>query len=123
MTWAPNPSATEEQLAGLPFASAQAALAGQPQPGSARTAVCSWHGLRVDPMRGCFAVVRTGSPLDGLVGERLKVTDRRTRRFVYVYCRAEVVDLPDDLTLARRAFLALRLLWTETAKVKIEVVS
>jgi hypothetical protein len=112
--WTP-PDADEELLASLPFREAQKALAGYPAPG-VRFGVGSWHGLRIDSRRGCFAVVRSGSPLDDLVGQRLKVTDRKTRRFVYVYCRAEVIDLPDDITLARRAFVALRPLWTETAR-------
>lgn len=121
--WTPSPNATEELLASLPFASAQKALPGPVVPRTARHTICSWHGLRIDSLRGSFAVVRTGSPLEDLVGERLRVTDLRTRRVVYVYCRAEVIDLPDDLTLARRAFLALRPLWTETASVKIEVLA
>lgn len=121
--WAPSSNATEELLASLPFVTAQTALAGPVEPRSTRHTACSWHGLRVDSLRGSFAVVRTGSPLENLVGERLLVTDLRTRRTVYVYCRAEAVDLPDDLTLARRAFLALRPLWTETASVKVEVLA
>lgn len=121
MTWVPPATADEELLASLPFKEAQKALGAVPSPG-VRFSVCSWHGLRIDSRRGCFAVVRSGSPLADLVGERLKITDRKTRRFVYVYCRAEAIDLPDDITLARRAFVALRPLWTETARVKIEIV-
>lgn len=121
MPWTPHPDTDEETLGRLPFIEAQKALTGFPEP-RARFAVCSWHGLRIDSLRGSFAVVRSGGPLDDLVGSRLRITDRRTRRVVYVYCRAEVVDLPDDITLARRAFVALRPLWTETVRVKVEVV-
>lgn len=119
--WAPHPDTDEETLGQLPFIEAQRALTGFPQ-ALPRFAECSWHGLRIDSFRGSFAVVRVGSPLADLVGSRLKVTDRVTRRVVYVYCRAEVADLPDDITLARRAFLALRPLWTETVRVRIEPV-
>jgi hypothetical protein len=119
--WTPHPDTDEETLGQLPFIEAQRSLAGFPQ-SRPRFAECSWHGLRTDGLRGSFAVVRVGSPLADLVGSRLKITDRVTRRVVYVYCRAEVVDLPDDITLARRAFLALRPLWTETVRVSIEVV-
>lgn len=121
MTWVPPAGATEEYYASLPFATAQAKLAETaPNPMTWQLVTCEWHGTRVDPNRGSFAVVRADGPLAGLVGERLRVSFGGREVFVYVVA-TRAID--DDLSLARRAFAALAVLSTETLNVGVEVMS
>jgi hypothetical protein len=66
---------------------------------------------------GAFAVVRDGGPYEDLVGEFLIVTVVRRRAVVYCLGRA---DVPADLSLTRRAFLAVGQLYQ--SRVEADVV-
>lgn len=120
MTWTP-PDVTGDLLAALPWAASQAALAGAPlNPRAASLLACGWHGTATDPGRGAFAVVDAAGPGAGLVGHQVRVTHVASGRVVYVWVRAAVNDLVDDMTLTRRAFVELAPLWTTNLTVRVE---
>lgn len=79
-----------------------------------------WHGTQVDPELGSSAaVVRSGAGLDELIGEVLRITvGDRTPVFVYV---VGARDVPTDVSVARRAFMALGLLAVEHVEAIVEV--
>lgn len=64
-----------------------------------------WHGTSIDVNEGSFAVVKSGGRLSELVGDIVQV--KIGQRSVYVYVVAESGLIPTDITLARRAFLAI----------------
>lgn len=123
--WTP-PTAPDRTLARLPWARAQQALATTgPLAGSRVSATCGWHGTGADPETGAFCVVRTGGPLSDLVGERLQVTyaGAGPARRVVVYCHDEQafpVEFDEDLSLTRRAFMALAPLASDSVPVTVE---
>lgn len=117
-------------LARLPWDSAQQALgAGGTISTSKQAAAAGWHGPSTDPELGAFCIVRTDGPLANLVGERLRVTYRTgTRaRSVVVYCHDELDfgedGADEDLSLTRRAMLALAPLALDLVPVEVEVMS
>lgn len=121
------PRVMEERIyAALPFPEAQAQLA---SPGLMPTrpvaASCGWHGTGLDPERGSFAIVARDGPLADLVGERLAVSRRDTAeaRTVYVYVHADSDTLTEELSLTRRAFMALADPALEDVPVVVEVVA
>ena len=127
-TWS-APDVEDMQLARLPYDAAQKTFgAGAPITGSRVTATVGWHGSGTDVEKGANAIVRTGGPLEDLVGERLKVTRRigTLERATYVYCHDEA-DFPDevadDLSLSRRAFRDLGALWHDDLVVTVEVLA
>lgn len=110
----------EVVLARRSFATAQAGLAAYGAPRLIEQSVeASWHAEATHEERGSFAVVREGGALTGLVGEVLRVSSAAGS--VFVYCVA-ARDIPDELSLYRRAFLAIGGLFVETVDVAIEVV-
>lgn len=120
-TYAPPEGAPEDFYATLPFADAQAVLRSTvPEPRTARLATCEWHSTMIDPGRGSFAVVRRGGPLEELLGERILVTAGGRSVAAYVTALREIEE---DLSLYRRAFLALATLATERLTVKVEVLA
>lgn len=121
------PDVPDEQLARLPWDAAQRALAvSGPVRASRRSAVASWHGVDTDPERGAFCIARSDGALADLVGERVRVAFRvgTRERAVAVFCHDEQ-DFPDglveDISLSRRAFLALAPWAMETIPVTVEV--
>lgn len=114
------PDEPDDFLAALPFPEAQTALTSPPVAGSTRSATCGWHGTFTDPNRGAYAVVAPDGPLADLLGERIRV--RSGARAVVATVTAER-DIPEDLSLARRAFLELALLSTEELRVSVEVLA
>jgi hypothetical protein len=117
-------------LAQLPFEVAQRVLgATGPVPRSAVLARCGWHGLTVDDVEGSVAIVRTGGPLEALVGERIRVTRRvgSAEQVVYAYVHNEQ-DWPDevddeDFSLQRRPFLELATWGEGVVDVTVEVLT
>lgn len=97
------------------FADAQAALRGVRE-SLFGTIEVGWHDTVVDSHEGCFALVRTGADNDGLVGEVLEV--RYAGKSVFVYCVGSA-DVPTDISLSRRAFIALEPLWADSLKAAI----
>lgn len=71
-----------------------------------------WYSTDIDPRRGCFAYVQKQSRLEDVVGDIVEVSYRANRSvFVYVLGAA---DLPYELHLSRRAFVALNTLGHES---------
>lgn len=110
------------ELSRLPWDQTQAIFAGGVLRNSRTVAVTGWHGSYLDAEQGAVAIVRSDGPLAALVGERIKVS--RDDRVVYVFVHDEQ-DFPDeladeDLSLSRRAFLALAPWSTESLQVIVE---
>lgn len=110
----------EIQAARRAWAVSQTLLGGAGREVVASRLDVGWHAGRTDPEAGAFAVVRLGGELEDLVGEVLRVTSAETGSscFVYVVRRADVVP---ELSLYRRAFLAIGNLAWETAVCTVEV--
>lgn len=101
------------------FAKAQELLAGVPVRLLPFVAV-GWYDTEAHPEAGSFALVREEGPLTDLVGEIIKVT-YGSRPAIYAYVVGGA-DIPDDLALYRRAFLAVSVLAKEQIIAAIEVV-
>lgn len=121
--WTP-PDQDEPQFARLPFAKAQAALDGAAIPLERFQVTAGWFGTRRSPERGAFVIVDSEGPLAGLVGERLRVSraDLPTPRSVVAYCHTRD-NVEFDLSLSRRAYLALGELNLDSLDVLVEVIS
>jgi hypothetical protein len=103
------------------FPAAQALLAGAALSRVGTTVEVGWHSTETHPELGSsHALVRSGADLDDLIGEVLKIT-RGDREPVFVYVLG-ARDLPTDVSVARRAFLALGLLAVESVECIVEVV-
>ena len=92
-------------------------------------ATAGWHATALDPETGAVAIVRTGGPLEDLVGERIRVTRRvgTLERSVAVFVHDEL-EFPDellgeDLSLSKAAFLRLAPWNTEALDVVVEVLA
>jgi hypothetical protein len=121
------PDVDDAALARLPWNVTQDALAATGPTGAPRFASAGWHGPDTDAERPAFCIARSDGPLADLVGERLRVT-RRTgtlERSVSVYCHDEQAfpaeAAGEDLSLTRRAFLALAPLWRDSLPVEVLV--
>lgn len=118
--WVP-PLISDEDLAALGWQSSQQALRGSGNSGTAQTVGVEWHGTLLDDREGAFAIVRQGGPLEQLVGERLRVA--LSDREVFVVIVGSSDELDEDVSLARRAWLALANLSEDRADVLVEVVT
>ena len=78
-----------------------------------------WYDSSAYPLGGAVAVARRGGPHEELVGEVIRVDHGERRIFVFVDGRA---DVPADLSLSRRAFLAIDNLARESLPVVVSVV-
>lgn len=119
------PVMEEEQVAVLPWPDGQRVLQQPGSEGLAIPASCGWHGSAFDPERGAFGIVASDGPLADLVGERLKVTRRDVSpaRTVWVYVHADSETLTEELSLSRRAFMALGDLALDSVQVSVDTVS
>jgi hypothetical protein len=118
------PREIEAYYARLPLPVAQQVLSETGAvPGSLRRVKCSWHGMKTDPERGAFALVRAGGNLDALIGERIRVTNGRGVRksvvYGYVHGVADL-DPAEELSLPRNLFLRLGLLGLDNVTVSVE---
>lgn len=112
---------TDDWLATLNFADAQSVLSSTGVLfNSAQTAVVGWHGTLTDPQRGSFCIVSSSGPLADLVGERVKVS--KGDRSVYAYCHTDG-DILEDLSLTRRAFMALDYPATTELEATVEIMA
>jgi hypothetical protein len=118
--WVP-PLIPDEELAARGWHSSQLALRGNIESASDRTVTAEWHGTSLDERRGAFALVREGGPLEELVGERVRVT-RRSRE-AYVYIVGSTDDMDEDLSLTRRAWMALADAAEESIDLRLQVVT
>jgi hypothetical protein len=115
----------EMLFASLPFNEAQAQLGAPGVEGRLLTATCGWHGTSFDSQRGSFAIVSSDGPLKDMVGERLAITrgDTPQARTVYVYVHTDSDDLVDEISLTRRAFMALGDPALDNIDVSVDVVA
>ena len=97
------PAAPEDLLAELPFLTAQQALDTQAEINQ-RSAVCGWHGLSFDPAEGSFCIVKRDGEFTDLIGERVAVHNGDKRVVAYVHTDGDILE---DISLTRRAFMAL----------------
>lgn len=82
-----------------------------------------WHGTDLDDEEGAFAIVKEGSVLEALIGERIRLrTDRLSPGvvFAFVHNRYPIVD---DISLTRRGFLELGNLALDNVRCVIEVMA
>lgn len=94
---------TEIETGRRAFATAQQYFLGGPVDVEQQMTV-GWYDTSVNPETGCFALVQQNAGLDDWVGEILRVTFGRRVVFVYVL---DTADVPWQLALARRPFVAL----------------
>lgn len=128
--WAPPENVTEEQLAALPLDVASGVFSKGAPVGDPQAANAGWIYLHDAPPAPAICVVRTGGPLEDLVGERLLVTYEPAdapARSVAVYVDDEDDFDPEladeDLRLSRVAFERLAPLWTDLLPVTVEVIA
>jgi hypothetical protein len=123
--WEP-PAETDLYLANLGFQSAQSALSGVGDPRTKQRAYATWHGTFLDPepQGASLAIVQSGGPLSGLVGERIKVTSASQRSVVVYVHRETDLDLDDEtqISLSRRAWQALAPAGDDTLLVTTEAI-
>lgn len=100
-----TPAEPEVLAARRAFPKAQELLAGGARRRISSLVEVGWHDIAAHPERGAFALVRRTGPYEELVGEILMLTyeDRPT---IFVYC-VNTADVPQDITVYRRAFIAL----------------
>jgi len=123
--WAPPgvDVVTDDYYTELGFPSAQQALLLNVASESSVTAIAGWHGTYVDPQRGSVAVVNSSGSLAGHVGERVRVSSRLTKRSVVVLVHAESDLVAEDISLSRRAWLAIGTLSDDELTVSVEVLA
>lgn len=122
----PTEGVTEEQLARLPFELTQRVFGAR---GSSPTGIrgnAGWYGTITDPEVGAFAIVKAGSNMEQLLGERIRVRVRAGRgsRSVFVYVHSMTDDLGDpdiEIALSRRAFQQIGHLAATMIPVEIEL--
>lgn len=104
------------------FPEAQRLLVTQPLRLATDLKTCGWHGTNVHPEDGAFALVRSGPEgfQDEYVGEVLRLTVGSRSCIAYVLAAR---DLPWDVSLTRRAFMALAPLFTSQLLIRAEVLS
>lgn len=130
MSYTPPANVPDDYLARLPWDVAQAALGSAGTIAASRqTAVAGWHGTSTDPEAGSFCIVRSDGPLADLVGERVRVTYRvgTLARAVALFCHDEqdfgAAAADEDISLTRRAFMALAPLALDSVTVEVEVLA
>jgi len=122
--WTPPSAITEDELADLPIDVVQATLTGGAVD-VVEAAACGWHYSNESPPPPASAIVRTGGPLEQLVGQRVRLTAATPAGPAAV--GVVVVDeqpfdvLDEDLSIARDAFMRLGGLWADTLTVRVEV--
>lgn len=119
LPWTP-PDLSDIELAALGWYRSQQALGGAVIRNTAQVVQVEWHGTSLDEHLGAFALAQTGSVMEDLVGERLRVTYRSRSIYVYVVDTSDELDYP--LSLTRRAFMALTLASKDFARMRTEIV-
>ena len=110
---------TEISIIRRAFPEAQKLLAGPVSRQVTAATQIGWHDTSANGETGAAAVTRRGGPYEDLIGEVVKVTTEWGSAYVYVVGRADVIE---DLSLARRAMLAVAPLAEESVTASIEVV-
>lgn len=121
---APGTSVVEDDYyAQLGFYTAQNTLSLNVAAESKVVATAGWHGTYVDPERGCFAVVKSDGPLADYVGERVRVTNRRLKKSVVVLVHTESELISEDISLSRRAWMAIAFPSDDEISARVEVLA
>jgi hypothetical protein len=125
--WAPPSGLAEEDLAELPVRVAQGTFDGAAL-STVEGAACGWHYSNDAPPAPTSAIVRTGGPLQDLVGQRIRVTATTpigpASVVVYVIDELPFDDVEyEDISLARDAFMLIGGLWARVLTVRVEVVA
>lgn len=106
------------------FPTAQEAFEGAVLRTAAASAMVGFHGSDTSPETGAVALVREDGDYVDLVGEIVRVSRRLSggtrSALVYVVGTGPILD---DLSLSRRAFMALGILASETLECSIEVIA
>lgn len=97
----------------------QVALRGATDPSQVFDVLACWYDTDIEEHEGAFCLVDVGGPLADLVGDFVRVT--HAGREAFVYCLGQE-DLPCEIGLARRAFMALEFLNVSEIDVTVEVV-
>lgn len=107
------------------FPVSQDLLAGPTERQVSDGASIGWHDTEVCTELGAVAVVPPEGEFSGLVGDVLVVkhVTPTVIRGVYVYVVGTSAEIVDDLSLGRRAFLALALLSSESLTCSVGVVA
>lgn len=103
------------------FPQAQELLAGSPL-GNTVLLQVGWHDTGLHEETGAFALVRDGAGLDDLIGEIVRVSYLDRHVFVYVLQAVPLPDVTPDVTLVRRAFMAIGRLSLEVVTAAVVVV-
>lgn len=123
--WVP-PDETDLYFSRLPFAGAQKALgSGGPLSKSARPVVVGWHDSFTDPELGSNALVRDGSALAEMLGERVRITSHGTAtpKVVYAYIHALLPSNADeDLSVTRLLYSRLSTLADDNVAAIVELI-
>lgn len=120
------PDETDLYYSRLPYPEAQAVLSvGGPVRNSARPVVLGWHSTFLDAEKGSNALVRDGSALAALLGERVRISlhgsaDRR-QVFAYVH-NVMPADELEDISVTRLLYSRLSGLADDHVRVVVEVV-
>lgn len=110
-----------ERYAELPFHDAQRKLSEGQAERSVLAGDCGWHGASFDARRGAYGLAHPAGVFAALVGERVKVTAQEGGQSVYVLV-VDHADVPDDLSLTRRAFMGVGMLTDDNAAVTVQII-
>lgn len=115
-----DPGEPEVEAGRRAFATAQELLADVAVERLPNLVSVGWHDTSRHPERGSFAVVRSGAGYDDLFGDTLLLTEPESGRQVYAYVLGSR-DVPADISLSRRTFMALGRLASETLDCIVEL--
>lgn len=123
--WTP-PDEDDLYLANLGYHTAQAVLgAAESDRRTKRRVVAGWHGTLIDPepQGASLGIVQLDGLLTDWVGERVRVTNGTKSTVVFIH-RETDLDLDDDtqISLSRRAWMALALPAQDTLQVTVETI-
>lgn len=125
--WAPPAGLTEEDLAELPIDVVQRTLDGSAA-SVVEPAICGWHYSNDSPPPPASAIVRTGGPLEQLVGERVRITAASPigpASVIVVVVDEQPFDvtIDEDISLSRDAFARVAGLWADAVPARVEVIA
>lgn len=121
------PVETDLYYSRLPYKNAQAILGVGGPESVARVTNAGWHDTFIDPEIGSVALVRDGSALADLLGERIRVTTQGVgvprSAVAYVHSLADANAFDWDLSLSRHVYSQLALLASDPIPVAVEVIA
>lgn len=119
--WSPPVGVDDFYIGRLPWWESQRVFgAGNAASAPILQADVGWHGDALDEETGAFCLVQEGSEWEQLIGERIRLTrvDGGESVFVYVHNRWAIED---NLSVSRRAFIALGFPAADNFRCKVEV--